>query len=214
MAEPTKEELLQAAPGSVDTEILSFVGRRGDRRLHLTRAALAAGISALPPAPVERGTVELLVARGSSGERELPHAARLTREGGMPGDRWAGDDRYGPNYQLATTRADIARLIANGQPLDLHGDNLYLNLDLSFRNLPAGSLLRLGEALLAVTPQLHNGCKKWVQRFGLDAMQLNLASDYRQLRLRGLYLKVIEDGTVRVGDSVVVVSRASEPSPG
>lgn len=214
MVEPSKEELLRAAPGSIDTEALSFVGHRGDRRLHLTRAALETGLAALPPAPAERGTVELLVARGSSGERELPRAARLTQAGGMPGDRWASDGRYGPSHQLATTRADFARLIANGQPLELHGDNLYLNLDLSFENLPAGSLLRVGEALLAVTPQAHNGCKKWVQRFGLDAMQLNLAPDYRHLRLRGLYLQVVEEGTARVGDSVVVLSRAPEPSPG
>jgi hypothetical protein len=212
MAEPTKDELMQAAPGSIDTEMLTFVGWRGDRRLHLTRALLEAGLRALPAAPVEIGTLELLVARGSSGERHLPHAAQFTREGGMPGDRWASDARYGPNYQLATARVDFARLVANGQPLELHGDNLYLNLDVSVENLPAGSLLRLGEALLAVTPQPHNGCKKWVQRFGLDAMQLNLAPEYRHLRLRGLYLRVIEDGTARVGDSVVVVSRAPEVS--
>jgi MOSC domain-containing protein YiiM len=67
--------------------------------------------------------------------------------------------------------------------------------------------------LAVVTPQAHNGCKKWVQRFGLDAMQLNLAPNYRHLRLRGIYLRVVEEGTVRVGDPVVVVSRATPPEP-
>jgi MOSC domain-containing protein YiiM len=148
-----------------------------------------------------------MVARGPNGERSLPGQVVLTPEGGMPADRWASQDRYGPEYQLATIRADIARLVANGQPLELHGDNLYLHLDLSERNLPAGSLLRLGDALLRVTHQAHNGCKKWVQRFGLDAMQLNLAPAYRQLHLRGIYLEVIEAGRVHLGDPVVVELR-------
>ena len=127
---------------------------------------------------------------------------------GMPGDRWAKDPRYGPEYQLATTRTDFARVVANGQPLELHGDNLFLELDLSSENLPVGSLLRLGQALLRVTPKAHNGCKKYVQRFGLEAMQLNLDPKYRSLHLRGIYLCVVEDGVARVGDRVEVVERA------
>jgi hypothetical protein len=213
MPEPSKEELLQAAPGSVDTEQLQFPGLRGDLRRHLTRAALETAIADLPPAPRDRGSVQLLVARGQAGERFLHDAAELTREGGMPGDRWFGNGRYGPNYQLATTRSDFARVVANGQPLELHGDNLYLHLDISSENLPPGSLVQLGGALTMVTPQAHNGCKKWVQRFGLDAMQLNLAPAYRGLHLRGIYLQVVEDGTVRVGDPAVVVARATTPSP-
>jgi hypothetical protein len=207
MAEPSKDELLHAPSGSIDTEQLSFNGLRGDRRLHLSRAELEARIAQLPAAPRDRGTVDLLVARGPSGQRFLHAATVLTRDGGMPGDRWLGNGRYGPDYQLATTRSDFARLVANGQPLELHGDNLYLNLELSSENLPAGTLVRLGKALTRVTPQAHNGCKKWVQRFGLDAMQLNLAPAYRHLHFRGIYLQVVEDGAVHVGDPVVVVSR-------
>jgi MOSC domain-containing protein YiiM len=125
----------------------------------------------------------------------------------MPGDRWAIDYRDQPDSQLATTRADVARVIANGQPLELHGDNLFLNLDISPDNLPPGSMVRLGEALLRVTPKAHNGCKKWVQRFGLDAMQLNMAASHRVMRLRGIYFHVVESGRVAVGDRVIVISR-------
>jgi len=131
----------------------------------------------------------------------------LTAQGGMPGDRWASQSKYGPEFQLATARADYARLIANGQPLELHGDNLYLQLDLSSENLPIHSLLRAGDALLQVTPVAHNGCKKWVQRFGLCPMQLNLDPAYRHLHLRGIYLRVVSDGRVRVGDRIQVVQR-------
>jgi MOSC domain-containing protein YiiM len=153
--------------------------------------------------------VALMVARGPAGERHLPEQALLTVEGGMPGDRWAEQTKYGPDFQLATTRADFAQLIANGQPLELHGDNLFLDLDLSSDNLPTGTRLRAGQALLEVTPIAHNGCKKWVQRFGLVPMQLNLHPDYRELHLRGIYLRVVEDGRVRVGDRVRVVSRGN-----
>lgn len=209
MHQVTTAALLEATPGELDTDSLVFTGLRGDRSRHLSRAALESALAALPEAPKDAGTLELMVARGKRGERELPEAVMLTPEGGMPGDRWVHDKRYGPAFQLATARVDFARVIANGQPLELHGDNLYLHLDLSSENLPAGSLLRLGQALVQVTPQAHNGCKKWVQRFGLDAMQLNLASAYRHLHLRGIYLQVIEAGRVRIGDAIVVVSRAA-----
>ncbi len=210
MADPDTRTLLTAAPHSIDTDSLSFVGLRGDSRYHLSHAELEAGLRRLPPAPPDRGCVELLVARGPRGERSLPEAVVLTEAGGMPGDRFASDSRYGPDFQLATTRAAHARLIANGQPLELHGDNLYLELDISSGNLPVGSLLRLGEALVRVTPQAHNGCKKWVQRFGLAAMQMNLAPAYRHLHLRGIYLCVVESGRVCVGDPAVVVTRAPQ----
>jgi hypothetical protein len=206
--EPTKEQLERAAPGSVDTERLKFVGLRGDRRRHLDRATLEAGIAAAR-APLDEGVVELLVARGQAGERHVVSEVRLTVHEGMPGDRWAAQDVYGPDYQLATTRADFARLIANGQPLELHGDNLYLDLDLSTANLPERSLIRAGDALLEVTPAPHNGCKKWVQRFGLFPMQLNRDPRYSDLRLRGIYLRVVEEGRVRVGDRATVIRRGT-----
>jgi len=209
MADPTTEELQAAAPGSVDTEALSFDGSRGEQRRHLSRAQLTEAIAQLPAAPRDAGVVELLVARGRSGERELHSQAKLTVAGGMPGDRWANEDKYGPEYQLATTRSDIARLVANGQPLELHGDNLFVTLDLSTENLPEGSLVRMGEALLRVTPKAHNGCKKWVQRFGLDVMQMNMAPEFRPMHLRGIYFQVVEDGLVRVNDPVVVVQRGA-----
>src|SRR3954453_7042694 len=98
MDEPTKDELLRAKAGSIDTNILSFDGQRGERARHLDRASLEASLAQLPSAPRDQGSVDLLVARGAHGARHLPKQALLTVEGGMPGDRWAGDDRYGSGY--------------------------------------------------------------------------------------------------------------------
>jgi MOSC domain-containing protein len=209
VSEPSTEQLSGLNAAGFDSESLRFEGPRGDRARHLSRAALEAALAALPPAPRDEGRLDLMVARGPNGERRLPLEARLTVDGGMPEDRWATEKRYGPEFQLATTRSDFARLVANGQPPELHGDNLFLQLDLGSGNLPAGSLLRLGQALLRVTPQAHNGCKKWVQRFGLHAMQLNLAPDFRHRHLRGIYLQVIESGHVHVGDKAVVLERGA-----
>lgn len=205
MREPTKADLLQAE--RYDTERLRFTGLRGDPARHLDRAALIAALDALPPAPTDEGTVDLLVARGAQGERQTPSEALLTVEGGMPGDRWVDEAKYGPIYQLATTHTAVAAVIANGQPLALHGDNLFVSLDLSTQNLPEGARLQVGAAQVVVTPKAHNGCKKWVQRFGLAPMQLNLAPSHRDRRLRGIYLRVVVDGVVRVGDAVRVLSR-------
>jgi hypothetical protein len=205
--DPTTPELREIDPEGFDPEKLRFEGLRGATARHLTREQLVRTLAALPSAPRDRGTLELLVARGPRGERSLPQEVTLTPDGGMPGDRWAIEGKYGPAYQLATIRADFARVIANGQPLHLHGDNLYVQLDLSATNLPPGSICRLGEALLRVTSQPHNGCKKWVQRFGLPAMHLNLDPDYRDVHLRGIYFQVLEAGRVRVGDDLVVRER-------
>ena len=66
----------------------------------------------------------------------------------------------------------------------------------------------MGQALLEVTPEPHNGCLKFRQRFGSDALRLTADKRYRDLRLRGIYAKVIEAGEVAVGDRIEVLRRA------
>lgn len=205
--QPTKAELLDADEDQFDPEGLVFDGLRGDRARHWRNAELVDALAALPPRPRDEGELRLLVARGATGERQELGSAMLSVEDGLSEDRWRHDPRYGPDYQLATICEPVARLIARGQPLSLHGDNLHVDLDLSSSNLPTGSQLRIGQARLEVTPVAHNGCKKWVQRFGLAPMQLHLAPSHRHLRLRGLYLRVVEPGRVTVGDPVRVLER-------
>jgi MOSC domain-containing protein YiiM len=73
-------------------------------------------------------------------------------------------------------------------------------MDLSAKNLPAGTRLALGAAVIEVTAQPHNGCKKFVSRFGLDAMKFVNSPLGKQLHLRGINAKVVEPGVIRVGD--------------
>jgi MOSC domain-containing protein YiiM len=104
-------------------------------------------------------------------------------------------------------RHEVALLIAGGQPLDVFGDNLFVDLDLSAANLPAGSRLRVGEALVEMTAEPHDGCLKFRGRFGQDALRFVQARATRSQNLRGVYWRVVEAGLAAVGDPVRVVSR-------
>ena len=182
-------------------------GPFGDSSRHLDLATLEEGLAALPPAPGDRGTLGLIVARGNGSKRETPKEVVLSVGEGVPGDLWQKDDGR-PESQLAVMRTEVAKLIANGQELTLFGDNLFIELDLSTQNLPPGTRLRLGHALLEVTPEPHNGCIKFRQRFGGDALRLTADKRFHDQHLRGIYLRVVEPGPVCVGDAIEVLSRA------
>jgi MOSC domain-containing protein YiiM len=140
---------------------------------------------------------------------------RVDPETGFPEDRWFRQMReksakYGEAYQemqVATMELSVARLIANGQDLSLFGDNLFLDLDLSGENLPAGSQLRIGEARFQVTPFPHDGCSLFRARFGEDALRFTANPKTRGKNLRGIYLKVLEPGILNVEDPVEVLQR-------
>lgn len=168
---------------------------------------LRAALEGLPEAPREAGRVSLIVRRGEGGRREILPRARLTPEEGVPGDAWGRAEDANPEAQLAVMQTGVAALIANGQPLELFGDNLFLELDLSKGNLPEGARLRVGGATLVVTPKPHNGCRKFRARFGDDALRLVSDREFRHRNLRGIYLRVAEPGEVRQGDAVEVVQR-------
>ena len=179
----------------------------GDPVCFRTFGELEQLLNALSGTPKDNGVVTLLMSRREGGRRELPRSVRLEIDAGMPGDAWGRNPKRKLEAQLATMQTDVAELIANGQPLELAGDNLYLALDLSNGNLPTGSRVRAGGVLLEVTPMPHNGCKKFRARFGEGAHHLVNAPELRHRNLRGIYFRVIEPGTVSVGDPVVLVSR-------
>ncbi len=174
---------------------------------HLSLATLESRLRALPPLPKDSGRLTLIMRRPEDGSRETPERLRLSPEEGVPGDKWGRDPERMIDAQICVMQRDVAELIANGQPLTLFGDSLFVELDLSAANLPPGSRLRVGDALVEVTPMPHDGCSKFKKRFGADALFFVNARATRHLNLRGIYWKVIEAGEVRVGSSIGVMAR-------
>jgi len=180
----------------------------GDPRRFAARDRLVSALDALAAAPIGSGRLAFLVRRGRGGRREVLERARLTPAEGMPGDAWGRRVLRTATAQLAVMQHGVAELIANGQPLALFGDQLFLDMDLSAEHLPTGSRVRIGGALLEVTPKAHNGCKMFAARFGDEALQFVSEPVRRPRNLRGIYMCVLEAGDVAPGDRVDVVRSA------
>ena len=178
-----------------------------DPSRHLPLAALESGLLTLPALLANTGRLTLIVRRDARGARETPVRLRLSPGEGVPGDSWGRNPKRIRDAQIAVMRREVAELIANGQPLTLFGDSLFVDFDIAAANLPIGSRLRVGQAVVEVTPMPHNGCSKFKGRFGADAVQFVNAKPTRHLNLRGIYWKVIEPGEIEVGAEVQVLSR-------
>jgi MOSC domain-containing protein YiiM len=184
----------------------------GDPLRYRSLEELEKALEALPRAPTERGCVALIVARAAGGRRESPDRVRLEADAGVPGDAWGRQQGLHAERAITVMQFDVAELIANGQPLALFGDNLFLTLDMSTDNLPPGSRVRAGGAVLEVTAMPHNGCRKFRARFGADAQQLVSKPELRHRNLRGIYMRTVEGGEVAPGDPVEVIARAPLPA--
>ena len=173
---------------------------------YVTNEELDAGLTHIEASPRDGGRLELLVRRPNVDARELLDAARLDIETGLVGDRW-NEGRSGtetPDYvdmQLTVMNSRAVALVAQSRDRwALAGDQLYVDLDLSDENLPPGSRLKIGEAVIEITALPHTGCGKFSERFGRDATRFFNSIKGRQLNLRGVNAKVLVAGTVRVGD--------------
>lgn len=193
--------LREAAPARTDES------PRGDPLLHLDGASLDARARVLPAPARDAGRLALIVRRRPTGARETPGEVQLSVEEGVSGDDWSRRPPRMPSAQLAVMRRDVAELIANGQPLTLFGDQLFVDLDVSAANLPVGARLRVGAALVEMTAEPHDGCRKFQQRFGADALRFVQAKQTRDQNRRGVYWRVVEPGLARIGDAIRVVSR-------
>lgn len=161
-------------------------------------------------APSDAAIVELIVRRPERDRREVLAAARLDPVEGLVGDGWlargsssTADHTADPLSQLTIMNTRVlAAMEPDRSRWPLAGDQLYADLDLSVANLPPGSRLRVGEALVEVTERPHTGCAKFASRFGLDALRWISTPAGRAARMRGMYVRVLEAGAVRVGDAI------------
>jgi MOSC domain-containing protein YiiM len=179
---------------------------------YLSLQQLEAGLGSVRAAPVDTGTLELIVRRPDVEERELLESGVLDLSEGLMGDSWirrgssrTADGGPSPDAQVTIMSARAARLVAGGDDRKrwaMAGDQLYVDLDISHANLPAGTELAIGEAVLEVTKEPHLGCGKFSHRFGVDALKLVNSHQGRALRLRGLNARVVQPGAVATGDAV------------
>jgi hypothetical protein len=177
---------------------------------HATAAELEAGLADLRAAPSGVGTVALIVARPARGERRVLDEATLDVVDGLVGDCWrtrgssrTADGAADPLAQLTVMNARASALVARSRDRwPLTGDQLHLDYDIGYGNVLAGDRLRIGDAVIEVTPKLHTGCVKFRDRFGVDAMRFVNSPAGRAVRARGLNAVVVTGGTVKLGDAV------------
>jgi MOSC domain-containing protein YiiM len=179
----------------------------GNGASHRSLAELEAGLRAFSAAPKDCGQLRLIVCRHSPGVHEALQRVHLSVEEGVPGDEWNRRLPRHPDAQLTVIRHPVAELIANGQQLTVSGDNLVVDFDISAENLPVGTRLRVGDAIVEMSPKPHNGCVKFQARFGADALRFVQAPATRHQNLRGVYWKVVEPGVVTVDAPIQVISR-------
>ena len=181
---------------------------------HLTTEQLQAGLEHILLSPANNGAMLKIVRRTDVDQREVVQEGDLNETVGLIGDNWKTrgssstvDGSSHPEAQVTIINSRLLALIANSeQRWELSGDQLIVDLDLSVDNLPPGTQLSVGSAVLEVSKKPHTGCGKFAQRFGKDALRFISTPRGNALRLRGVNTQVIQSGSMRVGDAVTKLS--------
>ena len=180
------------------------------RDTHRTTDQLDLGLDHVRAAPSDHGTLELIVRRPAVDAREVLDSGELDLAEGLVGDTWnqrpsrrSADGGPHPDMQLNIINARaIALICPDESQRPLAGDQLHVDLDLSETNLPAGTRLAIGDAVIEITDQPHTGCAKFAARFGPDALQFVNVGAGKELRMRGINAKVVQGGEIRRGDAI------------
>lgn len=183
-----------------------------DDAFHLTAEQIEAGMDTVRESPRDFGPLELIVIRPAVDERLVLPLVEVDVDHGLAGDTWESrgsrmteDGSAHPGDQVTVMNSRFARLIAATEDrVPLAGDQLYLDLDLSWGNLPTGSRLAFDEVVLEVTDVPHTGCAKFRARFGMPALRQTNTPEGKDLRLRGINTTVVQGGMLRQGETARV----------
>ena len=174
----------------------------------LSKDELEQGLDNIMQSPKDAGALDLIVRRPAVDEREVLAAGHLDTREGLVGDNWSArgsrhmpDGAADPEMQLNIMNSRVVSLVAvDPDRRGLAGDQLYLDMDLSYENLPPGTQLEVGDAVIEVTEPPHTGCKKFAERFGKDAIVFVNSGLGKKLNFRGINAKVIKSGDIKQGD--------------
>jgi len=178
---------------------------------YVSASILEMALENIQQSPANEGVVEMIVSRPGIGERNVLEQAELSVELGLVGDNWLSrwneqkrnKDRHF-DMQINLMNARTIDVITNGnrELWPLAGDQFFVDIDLSEDNLPAGAKLQIGTAVIEVTAEPHLGCKKFMERFGKDAVVFVNSDLGKSIKLRGINAKVISPGVVTSGGAI------------
>jgi hypothetical protein len=177
---------------------------------HRTKEELEQGLDAIRQAPRVEGVLEMIVRRPQTGVREILQEGELDLDDGLVGDSWkvrpssrTADGAPHPGMQVNIMGARAAALVARDKARwPLAGDQLFVDFDLSAANVPPGTRIAIGSAVVEVSEEPHTGCGKFLLRFGVEAQKFVNSPVGRELGLRGVNARVVQSGKIRVGDIV------------
>jgi hypothetical protein len=182
---------------------------------HRSLADLTDGLDHIRQSPRDDGRVCLIVRRPEVDAREVLGQAILDTEMGLIGDNWcvkasSATPNGEPDWRgqvTVTNWRGMLHIAGSEDRVQWAGDQLYVDLDISYENLPAGTRLSIGTAVLEITDKPHRGCAKFKHRFGSDALRFVNTGEGMLLRLRGMNTRIVQSGVVRLGDPISVQRR-------
>lgn len=177
---------------------------------YLSMTELEAGMDYIRQSPKDHGTLKMIVRRPVDDERQVMEHGELDLAEGLIGDNWKrrgskhrADGSANPEAQITVMNARAIEIVAQDEERwSLAGDQLYIDMDLSDDNLPAGTRLAIGSAILEVSAVPHSGCNKFSARFGVEAMKFVNSPEGKRLHLRGINTRIVQAGVIQVGDVV------------
>jgi len=172
------------------------------------------GFEHIKRSPTDQGNLELIVIRPEEDQRKELEEGMLDEKQGLIGDNWASrgsskttDGSAHPGMQINIMNSRVIELITREkEDWKMAGDQLFVDFNLSKDNVPPGTQISLGGAVLEVTSVPHTGCKKFSQRFGVKALKFISTAEGKQWQLRGINARVVKSGKIKVGEIITKVA--------